>query len=112
MKDLANEELVNIAGSTVIGTPSGLKAKQAQAELNKRLMDSIGGLKNTIDENNKATHKYNDVILDLTIAMALLAVLQVIIAALANNFSWPLRIGLAIAPVMVLVMAVRNKNNK
>ncbi len=50
MKELTNEELVNIAGSTVIGTPSGLKAQKVQAELNKRLMDSIGVLKSTLNE--------------------------------------------------------------
>lgn len=49
MKD---EELVKLAGGTVIGTPSGLKAQHAQAELSRRLM-------NAITELNATSSKYS-----------------------------------------------------
>ena len=49
---MENEDLVKLAGGTVIGTPSGLKAQHAQAELTKRLLESIGELNKNIKELN------------------------------------------------------------
>lgn len=109
MERISNEELVQAAGSTVIGTPSGLKAQQAQAELNRRLIESMDQLRGSIDKNNDATKKYNKVILNLTLAMALLAVFQVLLAAFTTIFPWPIKIGLAIVPIMIIVMVLRDK---
>jgi len=72
MTTKTNEELVRDAGETVIGTPSGLKAQHAQAELTKRLIISIDNL-------NKTTSCYSKVLIWLTVALGILAVIQIIL---------------------------------
>lgn len=65
-----NEELVKQAGETVVGTPSGLKAQYAQAELTRRLMNSINNL-------NKISSKYSQRLIWLTIVLGILAAIQI-----------------------------------
>lgn len=68
----SDNTLVEIAGGTVLGTPSGLKAQHAQAELTRRLMVSIKNLDVT-------TSRYSKVLVALTIALTFLGVLQIIL---------------------------------
>lgn len=102
---------MQIAGAAVIGTPSGLHAQRAQAELNKRLIESTDSLKQSLDKNNEVTGRYNEIILNLTIAMALLSVFQIFMSAFTTNFSWPIRIGFALAPIVIIVMSIGIKRN-
>jgi len=81
--NLTNEKLVELAGETVIGTTSGLKAQYAQAELIKRLMDSINGL-------NKTTSRYSDKLLGLTIVLFFIAFVQLTVSLKSFFDSWML----------------------
>lgn len=80
MGKLKIEEVVEAAGRTVIGTPSGLVSQQAQAELTKRLIDSNESLRKATEENNTP-----------------------------SDMSWPLRIGVALAPVVVIYVGLKYK---
>ena len=110
MKDLSNEDLVQIAGSRVIGTSGGVKAQQAQAELNKRLIESLEKLGENFSKSSVATAKFNKVTLDLTITMVFLAMLQIFTSAFSASFILPIKIGFVIAAVMILLMVLMDKN--
>jgi len=47
------DQLVELAGSTVIGTPSGLNAQKAQAEINRRLIEALNASKDSTDNYSK-----------------------------------------------------------
>lgn len=70
-----SDELVLIAGQKVIGTPSGMEAQQAQAELTKRLTDGITRL-------DQSTTKYSKVLMWLTIGLGVLAAIQIVLAGI------------------------------
>lgn len=87
MKD---EELVKLAGGTVIGTPSGLKAQHAQAELSKRLMNAItdlnatsskysGRLIQALKDSSKQSRSLEKVNIKLQKVMLYLAIISTII---------------------------------
>ncbi len=84
MNTASNEELVKTVGAVVIGTPSGLKAQEAQAELNRRLIEKMEALVTSLDKNNETTERFNRRTLQLTWAMAVLAVVQIVIPFLRN----------------------------
>lgn len=107
MDGISNEKLVELAGSTVIGTTSGLQAQKAQAELNKRLIESIDRLKNSLDKNNIATTKYNKVLLTVTVVMLLLALLQILLFILTLNYPWYFKILLEAIPVVIVIIFLR-----
>lgn len=65
-------ELVRRTSETVIGTPSGLKAQHAQAELMRRLIVSV-------DRLNASTSYYSKVLIWLTLILGILAVIQIIL---------------------------------
>lgn len=67
-----DEGLVEDAGQTVIGTPSGLKAQHAQAELTRRLINGIKHLDET-------TARYSKVLIWLTIGLGIFALIQIIL---------------------------------
>ena len=69
------EELVSDAGQTVIGTPSGLKAQHAQAELTRRLINSIKHLDET-------TSHYSRVLIWLTVILGIFALIQILLFVL------------------------------
>lgn len=69
IQELTDEELVEIAGKTVIGTQSGLNAQYAQAELTRRLMKNIANL-------TGETAMYSKVLVGLTLLLAVVAVFQ------------------------------------
>ncbi len=81
IQELTNEELVEIAGKTVIGTQSGLNAQYAQAELTRRLMRSIGTL-------TGETATYSKVLVDLTLLLAVVAVFQLSTTIVPASVSW------------------------
>lgn len=66
-----DEELVGDAGRIVIGTPSGLGAQHAQAELTRRLIRSIDNL-------NTNTSYYSKILIGLTVAIGVLTLFQII----------------------------------
>lgn len=69
ISDEKDEELVRLAGQTVVGTQSGLKAQHAQAELTRRLM-------NTIKDLNSSTDKYSIILIWLTAVLAIITGIQ------------------------------------
>ena len=72
IEDKTEEELVDDIGGTVIGTPSGLKAQFAQAELTRRLILSIRDL-------NRTTSRYSVTLIALSIVLGLIAITQIIV---------------------------------
>ena len=82
---LSDEELVQIVGEKVIGTPSGLEAQHAQAELNRRLINSINSF-------NKSTATYSEKLIDLTLILFAVALLQVTISVWSFSEDWITRI--------------------
>jgi hypothetical protein len=76
---ISDVELVAFAGSTVIGTSSGLKAQHAQAELTRRLME-------TIREANKSTTRHSTVTLGFTFVLFVTAILQLAAAIFSLPF--------------------------
>lgn len=109
MNKLKIEEVVEAAGRTVVGTPSGLVSQQAQAELTKRLIDSNESLRKATEDNNKATAKYNSTMFDFTIILTFLAALQIVVSILPSDMSWLLRVGVSLAPVVVIYVGLKYK---
>jgi hypothetical protein len=74
IKNKTEEELVEMAGMDILegSVSSGIRQK-AQAELMRRLMNSIKDL-------NKTTSKYSKVLIWLTALLLVIAVIQIIIA--------------------------------
>lgn len=67
------DQLVELAGGTVIGTPSGLGAQKAQAEIDRRLIEALNAYK-------ESTETYSKWIIGLTWALVGLTVILVFIA--------------------------------
>lgn len=109
MKNLSNEELVKYAGQTVIGTPSGLAAQEAQAELTRRLIVSNNSLRDATLENNGITRKFNEGMLILTIILTLLAGLQIVASILPHDISPVIRFGVIFAPALVIFVGLKYK---
>ncbi|KKS11270.1 MAG: hypothetical protein UU67_C0078G0004 [Candidatus Daviesbacteria bacterium GW2011_GWB1_41_5] len=79
IEDKTETELVDDAGSRVIGTESGLKAQFAQAELTRRLMESIKNLDNS-------TARYSQVLVGLTLAILVIGYLQLVWSVFASPY--------------------------
>jgi hypothetical protein len=69
------DQLVEMAGGSVIGTGSGMKAQKAQAEINRRLIEALNSSK-------ESTEKYSQRIVCLTWVLIGLTVVLVIIEIL------------------------------
>ena len=93
--EVSNEQLVEEAGRAVIGTPSGLVSQRAQAELARRLMESIRDL-------DTSTGRYSRVIIALTLCLGLLAYLQLMVGI----FSLPLPPAVQVAVLLLFVCAL------
>ncbi len=65
------DELVELVGSTVIGTTSGLGAQKGQAEINHRLIEALNASK-------KSTDKYSRWLLGLTWVLVVLTIILVL----------------------------------
>lgn len=81
IKNLTGHELVKQAGETIIGTGSGLKAQHAQAELTRRLIESIDNL-------NKETSRYSMALINLTIILFVIALIQLMVSIYTSSTSW------------------------
>lgn len=106
IKELTNEELAEMSGDRY---NYGIKAVKAEAELTRRLIESNEGLRKATEENNKATAKYNSTMFDFTIILTFLAAIQIVVSVLPNDMSWPLRIGIAFVPVVVIYVGLKYK---
>lgn len=85
IKELSDDELVETSGSTAIGTTSGQKAQHAQAELIRRLME-------TIRDANETTTKYSKVMLAFTFVLFVISLLQLVTTIFTLNFNTPIRV--------------------
>jgi len=74
-RDMTVDQLVELAGETVIGTPSGLKSQKAQAEINRRLIEALNA-------SQGSTKEYSKRLEFLTWALVGLTIILVIIGAL------------------------------
>lgn len=85
------------------------QAREATAELTRRLIESNEGLRAATEKNNKATAKYNSTMFDFTIILTFLAAIQIVVSILPNDMSWPWRIGIAFVPVVVIYSGLKYK---
>src|SRR5262245_58880852 len=109
MNNLTEKNLVETIGSNVIGTPSGLKAQQAQAELNRRLIVSLRDLKVSTDKNNQKTDKFNKLMVNFNIALLLVAVIQVITSVFdPDSISLPYKVAFMAAPLYIVYLTFKN----
>lgn len=69
------DQLVELAGETVIGTPSGLKSQKAQAEINRRLIEALNALKESTKQYNERLERLTWVLVVLTIILVAISVL-------------------------------------
>lgn len=81
IKEITDEELVDEAGQTVIGTLGGLSAQRYQVEMMRRLKDSIEKL-------DDSTTRYSKILIDLTILLFITAFLQTIISLIPISKTW------------------------
>ncbi len=79
-KNKKDEELVNLASETVIGTTSGLKSQGAQVEMMRRLKDSI----EKFDGN---TTRWSRVLTFVTIALLIIAIIQLVISIFLSGIN-------------------------
>jgi hypothetical protein len=100
IQKLTNEALVEMAGSTVIGTGSGLKAQHAQAELTRRLMNSLNNI-------NSSNTKFSRIIIDLTILLFIVGFIQLFISIRAVSSSWTECIVLTVFVAYSIYWAIR-----
>ncbi|TAK57001.1 hypothetical protein EPO17_03160 [Patescibacteria group bacterium] len=74
-RQMTVDELVEHAGNTVIGTPSGLNAQKSQAEINRRLIEALNASKDSTDN-------YSKKLIWLTWALVVLTIILVGVAFL------------------------------
>lgn len=74
LSEMTDAELVSEAGSRVIGTPSGLKSQEAQAEMMRRLIKALADSKESAD-------RYNKVLFFLTVMMFMVAFAQLVLSS-------------------------------
>ena len=72
------DQLVELAGETVIGTPSGLKSQKAQAEINRRLIEALNDSKESTKEYSKRLEFLTWVLVGLTIILVIIGALTLI----------------------------------
>jgi len=80
-RDLTVDQLVELAGEAVIGTPSGLKSQKAQAEINRRLIEAL-------NDSNKSATKYSKILVILTVVLFFVAVMQFIATVFPSPKNW------------------------
>ncbi len=81
IKNLSDEELVEQSGSWPWGVSSEVKDRRAQAEMVRRLKDSI-------DKMSSSTNFYSDRLLDVTILLFLVGVMQLLVSLRTISESW------------------------
>lgn len=76
-----DHELVRDAGEVVIGTPSGLRAQHAQAELVRRNTEAL-------KESSRTSEKYSDVMIVFSLLLFFVAMLQLVATFFASDKPW------------------------
>jgi cytochrome c-type biogenesis protein CcmH/NrfG len=71
-RDMTVDQLVELAGETVIGTPSGLKSQKAQAEINRRLIEALNASQESTKQYSKRLEHLTSVLVILTIALVII----------------------------------------
>lgn len=103
IKTISDEELVEISGSVTVGTPSGLKAQKAQAELMRRNTEAL-------NKSSETSERYSKVMLALTYVIIMISVGQFLFAIndSSNTSDWE-KIGqmlLYLAPIALIIYVV------
>lgn len=106
----SDEELINLSGTYVMGTPSGTKAQQSQAELNRRLKNKMEELNTSIKNLNKSTDKYNSRLIGLTIILIVLTIMQVMFTVQMTNYSNWLKVVLVLGFVFIIILLYKYSN--
>lgn len=102
----SDKELVEITGEKVIGTPSGLDAQCAQAELTRRLMESIKQLE-------RSNNRYSDRMLELTILLFIIGFVQIVISirtVVSTPIQWVMAVVIFAFFIYWTIRQVRIKN--
>ncbi len=73
------DQLVELAGETVIGTPSGLRSQKAQAEINRQLIEALNASKDSTERYSKKLECLTWVLVGLTVILIVIGVLPFII---------------------------------
>ena len=74
-RDMTVDQLVELAGETVIGTPSGLKSQKAQAEINRRLIEALNASQGSTKEHSKRLEFLTWALVGLTIILVIIGAL-------------------------------------
>lgn len=96
-----DDELVGASGSTVVGTEAGRKAQHAQAELIRRLMQ-------TIRNADQTTTKYSKVMVAFTFILFVIAMLQLVVAIFSSKFDPWIQVCVVFVSLAVLGWVFRN----
>ena len=78
-RDMTVEQLVELSGSTVIGTPSGMSAQQAQAEMNRRLIEALNDSKESTGRFSKRLELLTWVLVVLTVILVVIGVATIVL---------------------------------
>lgn len=95
-RQMTVDQLVELAGDSVIGTPSGLKSQKAQAEINRRLIEALNASK-------ESTDIYSEKILNLSLVLLLVAMAQLMVSIFALPFPLWVQVVAWIALVVFIV---------
>ena len=95
ISELTDEELVERTGSVAIGTPSGMRAQEAQAELTRRLTESMRAM-------DKTTEHYSFRLLGLTVLLLVATVVLIVLTAIMLPLPWVGRAFIALGSIALL----------
>lgn len=73
-RNMTVDQLVELAGDTVIGTPSGLKSQKAQAEINRRLIEALNASQESTKQYSKRLECLTWVLVILTVVLVIIGV--------------------------------------
>jgi cytochrome c-type biogenesis protein CcmH/NrfG len=73
-RNMTVDQLVKLTGETVIGTPSGLKSQQAQAEINRRLIEALNASQESTKQYSKRLEYLTWVLVVLTVILVIIGV--------------------------------------
>ena len=97
--DLTDEQLVERTGSVTIGTPSGMRAQEAQAELIRRLTESIRSM-------DKTTEHYSFRILGLTLVLLVATGILIVLTAMMLPFNWIVKTVISVGSLVLLLYSM------
>lgn len=73
-REMTVDQLVELAGETIIGTGSGLKSQKAQAEINRRLIEALNASQESTKQYSKRLECLTWVLVILTIVLVIIGV--------------------------------------